>query len=161
VLYDYIAVDVSCLFHKCKSNSKTAADAACKVIERIDREALRNLAKDGTLYLLFDPVPNEDLALNKSFTFVGVRKKTLPDYKSGRVYSPMYATAIRTLKKYYAYRGPKIVEVYSDEYEADDYVQDLLRLIKSEFDKKFPTGGQECKIALWTTDSDWTRYIKG
>jgi glycerophosphoryl diester phosphodiesterase len=129
------------------------------VIERIEREALRNLSETGTLYLLFDPVPSEDLSLDKSFTFVGFRKKVLPDYKSGRTYSSTYAAAMRTLRKYYAYRGPRIIEVYSDEYEADDYIISLIENLKKEWNLKYPNGGTECKIALWSTDQDWSSRI--
>jgi len=155
MLYNYCAVDCACLFHKCKMNG-SVADISAKMIDRIEREIRKHLEKDGKLFLLFDPIPQDDLQLDKSFTYIGIRKKILPDYKANRSYAPFYAAAMQTLRKYYAYRGPSVIEVYSDEYEADDYVAWIIDQANAEM---FKSGSGPQAVALWSTDQDWARYL--
>jgi hypothetical protein len=118
------------------------------MIDRTEKEIRKNLTKDGRLFLLFDPIPMEDLQLDKSFTYTGIRKKILPDYKANRTFSPFYVSSMHAFKKYYAYRGPNVIEIFSDEYEADDYVEWAIG-----------QAGEGKSVALWTTDADWARYI--
>jgi hypothetical protein len=90
-------------------------------------------------------VPNSDLDYAKTFQR-SFRQKIVSDYKANRRRDPSLVEVASFIKKYYAYRGDRVVEVYSDEYEADDFVEPLVATL---------TG----KIALLSTDLDWARYI--
>ena len=75
-------------------------------------------------------------------------KKIDENYKANRQYSSLYYQSIILYKKYYTYRGDKVKTIYSQEYEADDFVEPLIDML-----------GHDKKIALVTTDYDYSRYI--
>ena len=126
------------------------------MINYVEGEVKSRLNKDGILYILFDPVSYSDLGESKNFYYsINERKKILSDYKANRTYSPIYLETIELFRKYYLYRGDSIKLLYSDEYEADDYVEPLIAQIKDGW--KFMS---TCKnVALITTDYDFAGYI--
>ena len=97
---------------------------------------------------MFDPLSYSDLNSSKAFINNLNRKKILPDYKINRKYSGLYLETIELYRKYYFYRGDKIKLVYSDEFEADDYLQPILNKIQDD-----------SKIAIVSTDHDWSWAI--
>jgi len=122
----------------------------------IENDCKPRLRKDSTLYLLFDPISYSDLGESKNFYYaLNERKKILSDYKAGRTYSPLYLETIELFRKYYLYRGDKIKLLYSDEYEADDYVEPLINQIFDQW--KFDSKGRT--IAIVSTDYDLAGYI--
>ena len=146
MLYDYIVIDSANLFYRCLGKNDTVEPIVKKMISFT--EDLRQSLSD-TLYLLFDPLSEYDLGESKSFKFpTSERKKIDENYKANRQYNSLYYQAIVLYKKYYTYRGEKVVTIYSQEYEADDFVEPLLDYI-----------GPDKKVALVTTDFDWARYI--
>ena len=147
MVYDNIIVDVSNLFYRLKKNSKTSIDIIKKINNYIG-ELQANIHPDGSFYFLFDPISYSDLNEAKNFHYpLNERKKILPDYKANRVYSELFLETIELFRKYYLYRGEKFKLIYSDEYEADDFIEPLLKRL------------QEKSIALITTDYDFARYI--
>lgn len=145
MIYDNIIIDLANLFYRLTTGKSTKDDAK-KIIKFIDEDTMQHLSKDGILYIVSDPLPKSDLGESKSFKFVSYRKEISPSYKKGRTYSPLYKSVMSLILKYYSYRGEKIKLVYSDEYEADDFIEPLLRSL---------TG----TTALITTDEDWCRYL--
>jgi 5'-3' exonuclease len=126
------------------------------MVNFIEQEIKPHLTKDGDLYLLFDPLSLSDLGETKNFAVpLNDRKKILSDYKEGRDYHSMFFDSIELFRKYYIHRGDKIKLVYSDEYEADDYVEPLLE----QFDKEWQFDSHSRHVALLSTDLDWARYI--
>jgi hypothetical protein len=126
------------------------------MITYTEQEVKPHLQKDGILYLLFDVVSMSDLGESKNFTVpLSERKKILFDYKAGRTYSPLYLDAIELYRKYYIHRGDKVQLVYSDEYEADDYVEPLL----DQFTKEWANETKTKSVALVSSDFDWASYI--
>jgi hypothetical protein len=148
-LYDAVLVDCSCLYHKCKGEEVNEVQICGDMIRRID-EARKRCSAGGVIYLLFDPIPLDDLGVDKAFNNTGLRRRISGSYKKDRQFSPTYSRAINLFRRYYAYRGPSIREVWSDEYEADDYAFPILKLLGSEGKRT---------IAMWSTDMDWSRYI--
>jgi hypothetical protein len=68
----------------------------------------------------------------------------MPEYKADRKHSPLFIDCLNDYMKYYSCVGEKFKCVYSDDYEADDYVESILTKI------------EEGKSALLcTTDQDW------
>lgn len=148
MIYDYIFVDSSNLFYRLVKDSKTSLDVIKKMINYIDREVKSHLSEKGEIYLLFDPIRYSDLGESKTFYHsLNKRKEILPDYKKGRIHSPLFLECIELFRKYYLYRGDKIKLYYSEEHEADDFVLPLLERIK------------ESKIAIVSTDYDLASYI--
>ncbi len=146
MLYDYIVIDSANLFYRCLGKNETAEQIVRKMISFT--EDLRQSLND-TLYIIFDPISEYDLGESKSFKFPSSeRKKIDENYKANRQYSSLYYQSILLYKKYYTYRGDKVKTIYSQEYEADDFVEPLLEMI-----------GPNKKVALITTDYDWSRYI--
>lgn len=146
MLYDYIIIDSANLFYRCLGKNETAEQVVRKMISFT--EDLRQSLND-TLYIIFDPISEYDLGESKSFKFPSSeRKKIDENYKANRQYSSLYYQSIVLYKKYYTYRGDKVKTVYSQEYEADDFVEPLLEMI-----------GPNKKVALVTTDYDFSRYI--
>ena len=157
MLYDYIVIDSANLFYRCLKNNESAEQVVRKMISFT--EDLRQSLKD-TLYIIFDPISEYDLGESKSFKFPSSeRKKIDENYKANRQYSSAYYQSIVLYKKYYTYRGDKVKTIYSQEFEADDFVEPLLDMLKKEFDEKHPDGGHTLNIALVTTDYDFSRYI--
>lgn len=146
MLYDYIIIDSANLFYRCLGKNETAEQVVRKMISFT--EDLRQSLND-TLYIIFDPISDYDLGESKSFKFPSSeRKKIDENYKANRQYSSLYYQSIVLYKKYYTYRGDKVKTIYSQEYEADDFVEPLLEMI-----------GHNKKVALVTTDYDFSRYI--
>ena len=152
-MYDYIIIDVANLFYRLAANASTGEEAAKKMVNWTKSEALSRLKDKGRLYLLFDPMSYSDLGESKSFYVpLSKRKALLPDYKIGRKYSKAYLHAMELYRKYYIYRNVAHL-IYGREYEADDYVEPLIKKLKKENEStKF-------SAALITTDYDWARYI--
>lgn len=146
MLYDYIVIDSANLFYRCLGKNETAEQVVRKMISFT--EDLRQSLND-TLYIIFDPISEYDLGESKSFKFPSSeRKKIDENYKANRQYSSLYYQSILLYKKFYTYRGDKVKTIYSQEYEADDFVEPLLEMI-----------GPNKKVALVTTDYDWSKYI--
>ncbi len=146
MLYDYIIIDSANLFYRCLGKNETAEQVVRKMISFT--EDLRQSLND-TLYIIFDPISEYDLGESKSFKFPSSeRKKIDENYKANRQYSSLYYQSIILYKKFYTYRGDKVKTIYSQEYEADDFVEPLLEMI-----------GPNKKVALISTDYDWSRYI--
>lgn len=146
MLYDYIVIDSANLFYRCLGENETAEQVVRKMISFT--EDLRQSLND-TLYIIFDPISEYDLGESKSFKFPSSeRKKIDENYKANRQYSSLYYQSILLYKKFYTYRGDKVKTIYSQEYEADDFVEPLLEMI-----------GPNKKVALISTDYDWSKYI--
>lgn len=146
MIFDAIFIDVFNLAYR-KSSSDDYKKIANEFIDFINKEARGHLDADGTIYLLFDPLPKSDLGLSKSFRYSPrLRNAIVGSYKKNRVANPHVGEAIKLLKKYYSFRGDKIKICISDNLEADDFVEQLL--VK-----------EPGNVALVTTDSDWARYI--
>ena len=146
MLYDYIVIDSANLFYRCLGKNDAAEQVVRKMISFT--EDLRQSLND-TLYIIFDPISEYDLGESKSFKFPSSeRKKIDENYKANRQYSSLYYQSILLYKKFYTYRGDKVKTIYSQEYEADDFVEPLLEMIR-----------HNKKVALVTTDYDWSRYI--
>jgi hypothetical protein len=148
--YDSIIIDLSNLFYRLKGHSKNSLDITKKLINFTEEEAKKFLKKEGTIYILFDPLSYSDLGENKAFTNSTIRKKILPDYKANRKYSNLFLETIELYRKYYFYRGDSIKLIYSDEFEADDFVKPLLENICKDSDS----------IAIISTDHDLSAYIR-
>lgn len=148
MVYNVIMVDTSNLFYRLKKNLKNSIDIIKKMINYVDSEIVAHLHKDGEIYFLFDPISYSDLGETKNFYVpLNNRKELLSDYKANRTYSPLFLETIDLFRKYYLYRGDKIKLLFSQEYEADDYVETLIEKYK------------DSKIALITQDHDFSRYI--
>ena len=146
MLYDYIVIDSANLFYRCLGKNEAAEQVVRKMISFT--EDLRQSLND-TLYIIFDPISEYDLGESKSFKFPSSeRKKIDENYNANRQYSSLYYQSIILYKKFYTYRGDKVKTIYSQEYEADDFVEPLLEMI-----------GPNKKVALISTDYDWSRYI--
>lgn len=146
--YDVIVIDSANLFYKLKKSLRTSLEIIKKIINYIEGDIKGHLKEEGEIYILFDPISYSDLGESKNFYFsLNERKKILTDYKANRTYSPLYLETIELLRKYYLYRGDKIKLIYSDEHEADDYIEPLLEQFKDK------------KIALISNDLDFARYI--
>lgn len=147
MLYDYIIIDTANLFYRLEvKNNENATIKA--LVNHINKEALPHLRKDGELYLIFDPISLSDIDESKAFNFTTTRKEINSSYKKNRTYSSIYKNVILVIQKYFAYRGEQIKEIYSDAFEADDFIEPLFK--KIDVSKK---------IALVTTDLDYSRYI--
>lgn len=120
---------------------------ANNVINFIKDEVDSRVEMGGSLYLLFDPVPKSDFGMSKNFKYHPTRQQINPTYKSHRAQNPVVYDAMKLLRKYYTYRGARYKICICNSLEADDYVEGLLKI------------EDEGKIALVTTDSDWSRYI--
>jgi len=119
------------------------------MINYTEGEIKSRLKKDGIVYILFDPVSYSDLGESKNFYFsINERKKILSDYKANRIYSNLYLETIELYRKYYIYRGDQIKLIYSDEHEADDYVEPLIKSFNGEK-----------SVAIVTTDYDLAGYM--
>jgi 5'-3' exonuclease len=151
LIYNHIIVDISNLFYRIKGSCKNSLDITKKLISYTEGDIKKNLHKDGTIWILFDPLSYSDLGENKAFINGMERKELLPDYKANRKYSDLFLETIELYRKYYFYRGDKIKLVYSDLYEADDFVEPILDNIKSE---------KQYSVAMISTDLDWSRYIE-
>lgn len=146
MLFNSIFVDVFNLAYR-KSNSNDYKAIANEFIDFLEKDAKKHMEADGTIYLLFDPLPKSDLGLSKSLRYSPrMRNSIVSSYKKGRNYNSHVAEAIKFLKRYYSFKGEKYKICISNNLEADDFVEPLLEIEKGN-------------IALLTTDQDWARYI--
>lgn len=120
---------------------------ANNVINFINDEVDSRVEMGGSVYLLFDPVPKSDFGMSKNFKYHPTRQQICATYKSHRAQNPVVYDAMKLLRKYYTYKGARFKICISNGLEADDFVEGLLKI------------EDEGKIALVTTDSDWSRYI--
>jgi hypothetical protein len=153
MVYDAIIVDTHNLFYR-KQKKNFNSNEVCKLmINYIENEVLPSLIENGKLYLLFDQFTKSDMGMSKAFAIGprNIRRELMPSYKSDRKFSPIFTATINSFIKYYTYRNENILLVYGDAYEADDFVEPLIELIKKT---------NSHNIALVTTDHDWTRYIE-
>jgi 5'-3' exonuclease len=155
LLYNAVLIDLSNLFYRLKGHSKNSLDITKKLINYVEEEVKGHLTTDGVIYILFDPLSYSDLGENKAFAHSTIRKKILPDYKANRKYSDLFLETIELFRKYYFYRGDSIKLVYSDEFEADDFLDPIL----TELLEKVKFSSANYAIALISTDHDWSAYI--
>lgn len=146
MIYENILVDVFNVYHKCKAtcHSEEIFDICRKVVDTIT-DYKKHLNDNGDIYLLFDPIPKSDLGENRVFR-LSYRKEIYKDYKSNRKYEANDLKALSFLHSYYKFRGEHVKSVMNCQYEADDFVESLVRDLKK-------------KIALVSTDYDWARYV--
>lgn len=156
-MYSNIIVDVFNLYHRIKGHHKEktldAITLANEVIDTIEQDLGKYQDRSKSMYLLFDPIPKKDFGLESAFKNSTRRQEILPDYKINRRFN--YAQgdldAINWVRKYFSHRGDKYVEIYSNEFEADDFTESLVQKLLSE--------NKRASIALVTTDNDWARYL--
>jgi hypothetical protein len=150
MLYTSVLVDVSNLFYRTKGTMTRVGDIINAMIDRT-YDIKDHLKKDGTIFLLYDPIPSYDLGVAKVFKYDNNRKSENPDYKYNRKLSPLYKEVITQYQKYFFYRGDQFISVYNDIYEADDYVESIIQDIFNINPK--------AKLCFFTTDADWMRYL--
>lgn len=146
--YDVIIVDTFNLYYRIKKDvDKTPIEKALRVIKYINEDLKRCITKTGKIYLLYDPLPKKDYGYSDKFAYTRIRNEINPDYKKNRKHDPLIQESLRLVREYYKYRGLEFVNVYGNSYEADDFVEPL---VQKEDGKK---------IALYTSDMDWARYL--
>lgn len=156
-MYSNIIIDVFNLYHRVKGvqnlKESNVISLANNTIDYIENNLVKLQDRDKSMYLLFDPIPKKDFGLDSAFRYSTRRQKVLPDYKINRKFNYCEGDleAINLVRRYFSHRGKKYIEVYSECYEADDFVESLVKKI-IETDKK-------ANIALVTTDNDWARYL--
>ena len=147
MVYSRILVDSANLFYRKKKDKMSSTDICREMIKFIDNECKSHIMPDGIIYILMDPISKS--MEDKVFAYGPNKRKEIdPKYKAGREKAKEYYGTISLFKKYYTYRGDSIKLVYSQSYEADDFVEPLL----NSFDEKET-------VALYTTDLDFARYI--
>lgn len=146
-MYKAILIDMFNLCYKHAPSGSRHIDVANSVVDYINNEVKPRLEDDGSVYLLFDPLPKSDLGMSKNFKYSTTRQNILKSYKKNRESNPTVLAAARLLRKYYTYRGDRLKVCISNEFEADDFVEGII--------ENNPDG----RIAMITTDSDWARYI--
>ena len=143
--YDAIIVDVFNFIYR--HRAKNPPNLIRSVINGIEDDVRSRISKDGTLYLLFDPLPEDDLGMAKTFTYTGFRRDVLASYKSNRTVDPNVQKVAGIVRKYYLYRGDHVKVSTCEEYEADDYVEPLMKRLRGS------------DVALVTTDEDWAGFV--
>lgn len=148
MIYDNIIIDSANLFYRLTGKTDSVLDATKKIISFINEESMKHLSKDGTIYIVFDPISKNKLNEEKSFHVqsYSTRKTIDKNYKAKRQYSKVYYQTIENILKFFAYRGEKIKEVYSQNYEADDFIEPLVKTLNGN-------------IALVSNDEDWSKAI--
>jgi 5'-3' exonuclease len=149
-IYDNIIVDVFNYIYR-KKSTNPGKDLIKTIINGIEDDLQHHLNKDGILYLLFDPIPQSDLGISKTFIYTGFRKEILPDYKEGRTYDPITIKVANILLKYFDNIGDHVQILSSKTYEADDFVEPLIQKLTKE--------NPDTEIALISNDEDWARYL--
>lgn len=146
--YDVIIVDMFNLYYRKKSTSleKDPISIARNMVTYIDKDVKSHLCNNGKLMLLYDPIPKTDLGLSKVFKYTE-RQEIVSSYKSNRVHDRECLTVVNLVRKYYLHRGPDVISVISDRFEADDYVESIVK----EYSGK--------DIAMISTDEDWCKYL--
>lgn len=158
--YDIIAIDMFNLFYKLKNSSfdKDPISIARNIVRYIKESISPHLIDTGKLYLLYDPIPKNDLGISKTFKYTE-RQKILHAYKKNRVHDKNCLIIVDFVRKYFLHRGKNIITVISNKYEADDFVESILKEASDDLDKKYPDGGHTLNVALVTTDEDFCRYL--
>ena len=154
MVYSNILVDVFNLYYRVRGGAlkNDAITVANHVIDFIENDISKYQDKSKSMYLLFDPIPKKDLGISSSFKYQTTRQKINKDYKANRYKnSQADLEVIELVRKYFSHRGEKYIEVISDMYEADDFVESLV--------KELTTINKRAMIALYTTDEDWCRYL--
>ena len=156
-MYSNIVVDVFNLYYRTKGHHKEKTldpiTLANEVIDVIENDLGKYQDRTKPMYLLFDPIPKKDFGIDAAFKHSTRRQEILPDYKINRRFNYCQGDleSINLVRKYFSHRGEKIIEITSNEYEADDFVESLLEKL-FENDKR-------AQVALVTTDNDWARYL--
>ena len=146
--YSVILVDVFNLFYrKQDTTDKNPVTKAANCIEFIEKTIRKELGSKGKLYLIFDPIPKQDYGYSNKFSYTNIRTEIDPGYKKNRKHDACVQESVRLIREFYKYRGPDVISVYGDGYEADDFVESIVKLEAGK------------KIALFTTDMDWARYL--
>lgn len=147
--YDIIAVDMFNVFYKTKSSSldKDPISVARNMVTYINDMIRPHLTDGGKLFLLYDPIPKNDLGLSKTFKYTE-RQEIVYAYKRNRTHDKSCLTVVDLVRKYFLHRGPDVVTVISNKYEADDFVESIVEEYKDK------------DIALITSDNDWCRYLQ-
>lgn len=146
--YDVIAVDMFNLYYRKKNNSleKDPISIARNMVTFINTEVMQHLVDDGKLFLLYDPIPKTDLGLSKTFKYTE-RQEILHAYKKNRTHDRSCLTVVDLVRKNFIHRGSNIISVISNKYEADDFMESIVK----ENDGK--------DILMITSDEDWCRYL--
>lgn len=146
--YDVIAVDMFNLYYRKKNNSleKDPISIARNMVTFINTEVMQHLVDDGKLFLLYDPIPKTDLGLSKTFKYTE-RQEVLHAYKKNRTHDRNCLTVVDLVRKNFIHRGSSIISVISNKYEADDFMESI---VKEHNDKD---------ILMITNDEDWCRYL--
>lgn len=146
--YDVIAVDMFNLYYRKKNNSleKDPISIARNMVTFINTEVMQHLVDDGKLFLLYDPIPKTDLGLSKTFKYTE-RQEVLHAYKKNRTHDRNCLTVVDLVRKNFIHRGSNIISVISNKYEADDFMESI---VKEHNDKD---------ILMITNDEDWCRYL--
>lgn len=158
--YRAILVDVFNLYYRRLSSclEKDPISIANSLISFIETDISSHLnKKDGELYLLYDPIPKSDLGMSKSFKTT--RQNIDKNYKANRVHDKKCVAVVDLIRRYFLHRGDKIYTVISDKYEADDFVESIIKDLTAKIDLENPDGNVTSNIALFTNDEDWCRSI--
>lgn len=147
--YDLILIDVFNLYYRRKSHVAIQSTVAItnNLIDYIENELKPMLSTDGKLFLLFDPIAKDDLTVDSSFKYSTERKQLNAKYKENRKKDGLILQCVDTLRRYFLHQGPNVIECENYKYEADDYVESIVK----EFSDK--------KILMVTTDEDWSRFL--
>lgn len=147
--YDIIAVDMFNVFYRTKNSSldKDPMSIARSMVIYINETVKSHLVDNGKLFLLYDPIPKNDLGLSKTFKYTE-RQEILHNYKKNREHDRNCLTVVDMVRKYFSHRGENIITVISNKYEADDFAESIVVEYKGK------------DIALVTNDEDWCRYLE-
>lgn len=146
--YDVIVVDMFNLFYRKKNSSleKDPISIARNMVTFINNEVMQHLTDDGKLFLLYDPIPKTDLGLSKTFKYTE-RQEIVHAYKKNRTHDRNCLTVVDLVRKNFIHRGSNVISVISDKYEADDYMESIIK----ENENK--------DILMITNDEDYARYL--
>ncbi len=154
MVYKGLLIDVFNLTHKMKSvgsnsTQESQIELANKIIDFIEVGYLSRIQDEGCkTYLLFDPIVDTDLAFEKAYKKT-LRQSTLVTYKANRTHDSAIQNVVNMLYRYYLSKNKKDMYIcMSESLEADDFVESIVKEFKPED-----------KLALITTDLDWSRYL--
>lgn len=147
MVFDHIIIDCFNLAYRCFDESKPKNEIARKMIYFIEVECKKHKTDSTVFHFLYDPIPKENAPLERAYRHNPNSRRYIDDkYKATRKLHWKVIPILRLFMRYYEFRGENYKSYVSYEYEADDYVESLL---------KTTTGN----VALITTDEDWCRYI--
>jgi len=155
MLYDAILIDTFNLYYKKRKAHATPISMANDMIDFIEVELAPKLSDKssiGKIFLLFDPLPENDGNVTKTFKYYAperksVRKQILRKYKGTRIEDKNAIDTIHLVKMFYAFRGKKYVTVISPDFEADDFAESIVKSFEGK------------NILMFSSDMDWARYI--